>query len=58
MLLYLIEDTAVSHDSALGVHMLIGSFPFDRDNPLYLGRDDNLPDQLGRQVLSAQKHPD
>lgn len=38
--------------------MLIGPFPFDRDNPLYLGRDDDLPDQLGRQILSTQKHPD
>lgn len=55
---YLIEDTTVSHYSALGVHMLVGPFPFDRDNPLHLSRDDNLPDQLGRQVLSAQKHPD
>lgn len=45
-LLYLIEDTTVSHYSALGVHMLIGPFPFDRDNPLYFRWDYNLPDQL------------
>lgn len=38
--------------------MLVGPFPFDRNNPLHLSWDDNLPDQFCWQILQAQQRPD
>lgn len=49
---YLVKDTAVSHHSSLRVHVLVWPLPLDGHNPLYLCGDDDLPDQLGRQILS------
>lgn len=49
---YLVQDTTVPHHSSLRVHVLIGPLSFDGHNLLYLSGDDDLPDQLGGQVLS------
>lgn len=49
---YLVKDAAVSHHSPLRVHMLIWPLSLHGHNPLYLCGDDDLPDQLGRQILS------
>lgn len=48
---YLVEDTTVSHHSSLRVHVLVWPLSFDGHDPLRLGRDDDLPDQLGGQIL-------
>lgn len=55
---YLVQDTTVSHHSSLRVHVLIGPLSFDGHNPLYVSGNDDLPDQLGRQILSECKHVD
>lgn len=48
---YLVEHTSITHHSALGMNMFIGTLSFDSHDLLHLSGDDHLPDQLCRQIL-------
>lgn len=48
---YFVEHATIPHDSALGMHMFICTLSFDSHYPLHLGRDNDFPDQLCRQIL-------